>query len=368
MQLLCPDCQTAFAGATHCPKCGGRLISPQEAHLLRKKRKRLNPKPLEPTAAGRVAVGVLVALGGYLGLREWVAAGLKGASLAGDEWWATETASWVLLVMRAMAAAVGGLIAGAGRAGGWMTGILAGGVAGGLLLAADVAAHPAGPGPIAYLAAVAASIAGLVAGTLGTAFWPAPIDLPKSRSGSRGSSLLRLAQEQEEARKGRPTQWLRIVIGTSIAFSGIVAADVIRTGLTKGSAGALNMGSSFHAPIVCLELAAAVIFFGGATAGASTGAGTRHGLIAGIFTAIAIVVITVTRDPNVFPAVEGYFWVAGIPNENARDAKTLTELLLAVWAVSTLGGWFGGQLLPPLASKAQLRKLSNIDHAIVQID
>ena len=49
MQLLCPDCQTAFAGATHCPKCGGRLISPQEAHLLRKIRKTPAPAAVEPT-------------------------------------------------------------------------------------------------------------------------------------------------------------------------------------------------------------------------------------------------------------------------------------------------------------------------------
>jgi hypothetical protein len=368
MQLLCPDCQSAFAGATHCPSCGGRLISPQEAHLLRKKRKRPVPKTVEPTAAGRVAVGVLVALGGYLGLREWLSAGLIGAGIAGEEWWATDTAEWVTLGMRAAAAAVGGMVAGAGRAGGWMTGILTGSVAGGLLLAADVAAHPAGPGPIAYLAAAAAAVAGLVAGTIGTFVWPAPVDLPRSQVGSRGSSLLRLAQEQEEARKGRPTQWLRIVIGVSIAFSGIVAADVLRQGLTQGSAGALHMGSAFQAPIVCLELAAAVIFFGGAAAGASTGAGTRHGLITGLLAAVAAAVITATRHPNIFPAVEGFFWVTNVPTENVRESASLGELFVAVWAVAALGGWFGGQLLPPLASKAQLRRLGSGEHPIVQID
>src|SRR2546421_532695 len=97
MQLLCPECQAAFAGATHCPSCGGRLISPQEAHLLRKKRKPVAPKSGEPTAAGRVAVGVLVALGGYLGMREWVSAGLVGAGVAGEDWWSTGTALWITL-------------------------------------------------------------------------------------------------------------------------------------------------------------------------------------------------------------------------------------------------------------------------------
>jgi hypothetical protein len=368
MQLLCTECQTAFAGASHCPVCGGRLVSPQEAHILRKKRRKAPPRISEPTAAGRVAVGVLVALGGYLGLREWVGAGLLGAGIAGDEWWETETAAWVTLGLRAASAIVGGLVAGAGRVGGWMTGTLAGCVAGGLLLSADVAAHPAGPGPIAYLGALAAAVAGLVAGTLGTFLWPSPVELPRATSGSRGSSLLRLAREQEEARKGRPTQWLRIVIGVSIAFSGIVAADVVRTGLSKGSIGNLHMGSAFHAPVVCLELAAAVIFFGGATAGASTGAGVRHGVIAGLLAGIAAVAITATRHPNVFPAVEGYFWLSNIPNENIRDTAALLELLIAVWVVTVIGGWFGGQLLPPLASKAQLRRLGSGEHPVVRID
>ncbi len=324
--------------------------------------------PLEPTAAGRVAVGVLVALGGYLGLREWVVAGLLGAEIAGEEWWSTDTAAWVMLGMRVAAAVVGGVVAGAGRIGGWMTGILAGGVSGGLLLAADVTAHPAGPGPVAYLAALGTVLAGLVAGTFGAIIWPAPVDLPKSRVGSRGSSLLRLAQEQEDARKGRPTQWLRIIIGMSIAFSGIVAADVVRAGLTKGSGGALHMGSVFHAPIVCVELATALIFFGGATAGASTGAGVRHGLIAGLLAAVAIVVLTATRDPDIFPAVEGFFWVTNIPNENIRETGSLAELLVAIWGVCTLGGWFGGQILPPLATKAQLTRLGSLDAHVVQID
>jgi hypothetical protein len=294
-------------------------------------------------------------------------AGLAGAQIVGDGWWSTETAGWVTLGMRAAAAAAGGLVAGAGRASGWMTGLLSATIAGGLLLATDVAAHPAGPGPVAYLAVLATAIAGLIAGTLGTVIWPVPVEMPMSRTGSRGSSLLRLAQEQEDARKGRPTQWLRVFIGVSIAFSGVVAADVMRTGLTKGSAGALHMGSAFHAPIICLELAAAAIFFAGATAGASTGAGIRHGLLAGFFAAVAVVALTVLRSPFLFPAVEGYYWVANVPNENVRDTGALAELLVSVWAICTLGGWFGGQLLPPLASKAQLQRLGS-NNAVVQVD
>src|SRR5262245_29107742 len=168
MQLLCPDCQTAFAGATHCPKCGGRLISPQEAHLLRKKRKTPAPRAVEPTAAGRVAVGVLIALGGFLGLREWLAAGLAASGTAGDEWWATLAAAWATLGLRAAAAFAGGLVAGAGRIDGWMTGGLTGCVAGGLLLAADLTAHPTGAGLVGYLTATAVAVAGLASGALGS--------------------------------------------------------------------------------------------------------------------------------------------------------------------------------------------------------
>jgi hypothetical protein len=323
---------------------------------------------VEPTTAGRVSVGVLVTLGGFLGLREWVAAGLAGAGLAEDEWWATATAAWVTLGLRATAAVAGGLIAGAGRAGGWMSGALAGGVAGGLLLAADMTARPSGPGTVAYLSAAAVAAAGLLAGFIGSLTWPAPIDLPKPHAGSRGSSLLRLAQELDEARKGRPTSWLRIIIGACVAFCGIVGADVLRTGLSASSGGTLHMGSSFHAPIVCLELAAAVVFFGGTAAGASTGAGTRHGLLAGFAAAAGAVALTVTNTQSIFPAVEGFFWVIGVPTENIRHTTSLAELFVAVWAVCAVGGWFGGQLLPPLATPDQLRKIGGGDNAVVQVD
>jgi hypothetical protein len=221
---------------------------------------------------------------------------------------------------------------------------------------------------VAYLAAAAVAAAGLLAGYVGALTWPAPIELPKPQAGSRGSSLLRLAQELEEARKGRPTSWLRIIIGASVAFSGVVAADVMRNLMTAGSAGALHMGSSFHAPVVCLELAAAVVFFGGAAAGAGTGAGTRHGVLTGLVTGIGTVILTATNTQSIFPAVEGFFWVVNIPTESIRNTASLAELFVAVWGFCALGGWFGGQLLPPLATPDQLRRLGGRDAFIVQID
>ena len=30
MQLYCPNCQAAFSGATRCPRCDGRLFTPDE--------------------------------------------------------------------------------------------------------------------------------------------------------------------------------------------------------------------------------------------------------------------------------------------------------------------------------------------------
>jgi hypothetical protein len=172
----------------------------------------------------------------------------------------------------------------------------------------------------------------------------------------------------EEARKGRPTSWLRIIIGVSVAFSGVVAADVMRNLMTAGSAGALHMGSSFHAPVVCLELAAAVVFFGGAAAGAGTGAGVRHGVLTGLVTGIGTVILTATNTQSIFPAVEGFFWMVNIPSESVRTTASLAELFVAVWGFCALGGWFGGQLLPPLATPDQLRRLGGRDAFIVQID
>src|SRR5437016_1584590 len=102
MQLLCPRCQSAFAGSSTCPRCGGRLISPQEAHVLSAKRKHAPLRGPEPTAAGRVLVGVLVALGGYVGLREWAAAWLAATGADGGDWWTGDTGGWATILVRGL--------------------------------------------------------------------------------------------------------------------------------------------------------------------------------------------------------------------------------------------------------------------------
>src|SRR4051812_46631850 len=85
MQLYCPNCQAAFSSAARCPRCDGRLVTPAEAFESAADLSGLPPPPLQPTAVARTILGTVVALGMYVGLREWAAAGSL-ASAGSDPW------------------------------------------------------------------------------------------------------------------------------------------------------------------------------------------------------------------------------------------------------------------------------------------
>jgi hypothetical protein len=351
MQLYCQTCQAAFSAASHCPKCGGRLLSPQESFIYSGAPKDPPPDPVAPTFSSRVLVGVGAGLGLYFGLRELAIA--CGALTAGGPWLAEGGA--VELGLRLVCVLVGAVLAGAGREPGLPAGLLTGALAAGLLAAADIMAA-GGPAAVGWMtpAAVAVLAAlGGAAGAVGSRVWPPDADLPQATpatASSRGSSLARLADDEAELRKPRPTAWARILAGAALAAVGLLVTEEIRHGLHRGTGGLLQTGGNHVGPQVGFQIAVCMLALGGVVAGAGTGAGFRHGLLAGVLAAVGIYLAAANRPDAPYPAIDGYFLTFDRKAEPVvSDPRAAAEVLGLVTGLCTFGGWLGGQLFLPLA-------------------
>jgi hypothetical protein len=350
MMLYCPRCRASAAGTGRCPGCGGRLATPSEAHASRPDLHAAPPDLVRPTAAGRLAMGALVGLGLFVGLREWAAAGL----LAADERWTSPVGVATAATVKLLAAAVAGLLAGTSRPKGAHAGLTAGFIAAGLLL---VAVSAVGDKPTLYTIATGAGLiaAAAAGGAVGAWRWPAATDLPPAPTPG-GSSLAALIPSGPTGRGERPLLWGRVFAGGMIAAAGIALADPARDLVKRGSAGSVGFGGTSMVTVVDLEIAALFVMLGGVLAGAGTGVGMRHGLLAGIVGGLATVWMPAAGVRSVFPVVEGLLKVLGLPTGDYAGWGAAFNLLLAVLAVAAFGGWLGGTLFPPVVAREKLKR------------
>ena len=361
MQLYCVKCQFAISGKVDCPRCGSRLVAPQEAHVMPSERISFVPYATNSSAASRVLAGGAVALGLVTGLKELVS-GVQSVVGESDEWWGTETALGVSLSIRAVAAVAGGLLAGAGRTSGGLSGMMAGVSAAGLLLSIQAFGPNGKVTPESILALAIMSCVALIAGAIGGKVWPPRSELPKATLASRGSSILEKAkdlQEDDDAQKVRPTQWVRVLLGVSIAICGFVAAESIRTVLVKGSDGALDLGGSRNLPFTCMEIAGIVALLGGMAAGGSTGIGFRQGVYTGIIAGTVAASLFSMKGPDKFPATAGVMEMLNWSPEKTPKVRAIGTVFGAMFVVCAAGAIFGGLLFPPIIPRQKI--LTEVD-------
>ena len=110
MLLFCPLCQSAFTGVARCPRCSGLLLMPEEAPPGTEPGEAA-PEPFNPTPAGRVAVGTIVALGLYLALRKLVTGWVILEGNEAEDWWRSGDALLTVFILQMTAAAFGALLA-----------------------------------------------------------------------------------------------------------------------------------------------------------------------------------------------------------------------------------------------------------------
>lgn len=348
MQLYCPACKTSSPAAERCPRCGERLVAPSELASLSRDQLADPPDLVETTGFGRVAVGVVVALGLAVSFAElsrglWAFAGLSDDPLG-------QTVAWVL---RTVAILVGALLSGAGRTNGASAAGVAAVTCVGLLLATDYLAATKTTQTELGVAAFACVLA-LVAGIVGSTLWPAVPPLPPSKLHSRGSSLLPLKNDQDGP---RPVEFLyaRVAVAVALAVAGVCLADTARLGVRSVAGAGFAVGSPAQVPAVDFFFAATAVLAGGVLAGGGTGAGLRHGLAFGLTTAVLVAFAAVIGKESPMVPLTGLLELTGYATESPRGFTGAVVTVVSLTTLGVLGGGFGGVLLPRLAMKARGR-------------
>jgi len=335
MAMLCPQCHESFTQHLNCPRCGVRLVYQDSRHGSDGGLDGL-PATWQQTPWGRLIVGLLLAQGVYFVLEHLSKAGLLVVQEELADFWATLT--WLVVRQALQAASVfaAGLLAGAGQRRGLLFGAVVGVwnavffilkdmVTGQSLNTIDLFGQP-----VLHVAF------GALGGLVGSVIWrPLPLVTMPVQPRTPWPAI---PVRKEDSTFSGPVAWARVLTGITVAVGGIFWVDVIRDSVVEASDGKLRIDTYVQAQLVTWEISALALFVGGALAGATTRNGSKQGFCVGIGTGT---VLSGIRLASITPSPE-----------------MLMLTLASALALSLVGGWFGGNLLPPVYGSAQRKRLS----------
>jgi hypothetical protein len=310
---------------------------------------------LESKFSGRIAIGVVLALGAYLGIRKI----LMGVVLAlfddADAWWLTIHGLTAVYTAQAIAVVFGAVISAAGRTRGYGYGVVVGIACGALFLAFELLTGAPSNALVIYMQPCVLALLGLVAGVVGARIWGASpaIEVPVPNP-SKLSSLQ--FQPSVAAESGRPTLWIRVIASAAIMVCGVTGAESAKNYAQRYSLGLLRVQNLAQGEFITWQIASFAVLLAGAVAGAGTGAGLRHGFFAGVVGGAGVLVVCLKQGAALPPIA---YWLERISLDHL-DLMTPAVCLvvpMSILAVGVVGGWLGGALFLPLAPPAMRRRL-----------
>jgi hypothetical protein len=277
----------------------------------------------------------MLSQGLFYGLRQLITGiVLASSGSSADEVWGDVGNLVLLQGIQLFGLIVGGMLAGGGQRSGLVVGAVVGAWNG--VLAAMLRQNPTQELTLVnlYGQPLLHSAIGAIGGWVGALIWkPIPasavptILIPRRKKPPRRRSPL-LA--------GR-ISWFRILVGAAFAVGGTLAATLIFQKLMDLSAGKLANTPPLQDQIITWEIKALALLVGGALAGSTTANGFKQGLLVGLATCVVLVGVQA-------PRTEALFEVAAYT-------------ALSTFTLCVVGGWFGGQLFPPLIKMDRRRGL-----------
>jgi hypothetical protein len=354
MLLFCPECQSAFTGVSRCPRCGGLLLMPEEAPPAADAGS-YAPEAVELTPPfARVVVGTVVGLGLYLGLRKLSAGFVLAILHEAESWWQSSEALTAIFILQLVSCGFGALLASAGRTRGIALGAGVGTLCGGLFLLAE-SLDGAPPTQLVFLLQpVLMTICAAIAGAVGSWVWAAVPELDMPAPLVKKSSSIELLQEKPKHAE-RPTKWLRVIVGSIVIVAGMGLAEKARIGAEKASGGMLRVESRGQGKFMSWQIATLAVLAGGAFAGATTGAGLRHGVFVGLIGAFGGGALMMMRSEFTQPE-EYLLKYMNLAVTGPGDPVAVLGIGFGILVATLVGGWFGGQLFPPLAPEHMRRR------------
>jgi hypothetical protein len=323
------------------------LTGGEAADVLPVKTNKVHQPSALPNQFLTIVLGTLVSLGFELGCREM----LEGLSLLFGGITDALVLSSFALASRSVSIALGALIAGAGRTGGYGLGLLVGALASTFWLGWD---SLNGTGSLATVVGmITCPLLGLALGHFGSIVWPAPIALPKPQNQAQ-SSLLKVGDGPPSEKNERPTQWLRVVIASAIIVFVPIVASFARQSLAKMPASLMeSLSDPAVLPRTECQVAGLILMISGIIAGASTKAGLRHGALAGIIGTTAMLGVT-----SIEPAASErlFTYVAKLCQVEPGTSTSYGVVALGSLGVVLASSWLGSQLFPPIVRRERRRR------------
>ncbi len=326
MVMVCPRCRTTQEQRLYCPVCGVRMQhndrlaedGRQDSWLQR--------------PWGRVLLGLMLAQGLYHGLRQLVI----------GTWMATHGGSQapldplVFQGVQGLGLLVGAVLAGAGQRSGPGLGAVVG-FGNALLCQFTSPPDPALSTPLLLGLPLVQLVVGGISGWIGRAVWR-PLPAPTLPGLSRLLQPIPGAPRRPMQLFAGPIAWFRVALGSAIGVAGWLLAVRLFNALLEFSEGRLATDTHDQDALITWEVKALFVLLGGALGGMNTSNGFKQGLCVAILTTGILLVVP------------------------AHHASLLIGLLtaLSTFSLCIAGGWFGGQLLPPVVKFRNRRGLGPI--------
>jgi hypothetical protein len=343
MAMACPQCNKVYEQSERiCPTCsiqllfytrvGGTAPAPGVAGVEEPE----NQWPQTPW--GKIIAGIVLAQGLAIGIKQLLAAGAlaQGDGALGSFWMTLEGLA-TLHGLAAIGLIAGGMLAGAGQHKGMLYGSLVGLCSGFIFLFLERAPSELLPRAAVYVQPLVHLVIGALGGLVGKSIWkPTPrFALPVGKV-----SDIPLPPMFEMRWLDGPIHGWRVTAGATLAMCGAIWAGLLMRWMIHYSDGLLNVTTHFQARLVSSEIGAMLIMLGAVFAGATTANGIKQGLAVGLGGTVLLI---------------GFQFA----NPNFNLDATLSSIITMI-GLSLLGGWFGGELFPPVAAGARRRRIVDL--------
>jgi hypothetical protein len=330
MAMYCPQCSSSFEQRLQCPTCGVRLLVPE----TRRGGFGLMSRGWQHTSVGRIFIGLLLAQGLFYGLRHLLTGVLLLVQGQNNIQEALTTLPGLIGVqaLQIVALVLAGLVAAAGQRSGLLLGLFLGMLNGIIAVIAQqwpaTATHSLLP---PYGQPLIQGFVGAVSGVIGGTIWK-PLAVVLSADSAQ-LKRKKLTQPRMPIFAGR-IHWLRIFFGSAFAVVGFLSAHYLLERALKASSDALIAETYWQERVVTWEIKALAMVLGGILAGIGTTNGFKQGVFVGILGGAIL---------NVALALRGV------------EYQVVVLTMVSSLCLSLSGGWFGGQLFPPLTQFQRAR-------------
>lgn len=383
MPRVCPRCNNSFSDRIICPTCNVRLL-PSGSAMYDVSQPPSGLAPAESgwqqTPLGRGLLGLMLAQGLFYGLQHLgstIILGIGNPALMAD-WSHTPPEGWVwwlMLGIQILGVLIGGVMAGAGQRRAVLLGLFVGLVNGLIFLSAQVAVQQAASGQQAGAAGLsmtvlcgqllAQTVSGALGGFLGSYRWKPVVPIVDTGTvpGMPPPRLTALTGAQRLFRpfRGR-IAWVRVGVGIAVvALVSLWANWGLQMIIMKSQNSnlPLSLPSYLHYQIVTWQISVLGLIFGSAWAGATTRNGLKQGLLVGLASCVLLIFFqaeNMVQDGVPQTILFRYFLPLNFEEWIGKTGNTIALTVLSVIPLAMLGGWFGSQLLPPLARLPRQQK------------